>query len=583
MTTPTPRPRVLICDAIAAPGETMLRRYFDVQVRPKMDETELMDCIQDFHAVVVNYDAKISARVIERASNLKVIGRTGVKCGDIDVRAAKAKSVVVLSSPDAVAIAVAEHTIALLLALVRRIPEANRAITDGRGQTEQFMGVSLTGKTLGIVGFGRIGREVAQRASAFGMKVIVNVRPDTRVLNAYSDIEAVSLDNLFSRADFISLHVSQNVATTRMIGAQQFAVVKPDAYLVNTSSDTVIDEDALLEALDQGRMAGAGLDVIKNTDAPGNRLARHPKVLATPNIGACTQDAHKMAATSIAQQIIDLLQKSRKKNPLSLQVAAMEDVFPHENIDPRRVARLSEKIKNADVLTNPPIVVASDGQFIVLDGATRTTAFRQLDYPHIVVQVFSEEDERLGLDTWRHAIRQISPQALIEMLDNMPEIAMIPSHPETVLQEMTDHGGLCYLTTVENKTFHIDPAPGVNHLDALNKLTQAYIEASYVTRTIESDINVVAEEHPDLAALVIFPKYEIDQVLQIARAGRALPAGITRFLIPGRVMRLNADLNMLKSSRPLGEKNEWLYELTMKKLAEDRVRYYQEPIILLDE
>ena len=561
----------------------MLKRYFDVVVRSEMDEAELLAMIGDFHAIVVNYDARISARVIDRAKHLKVIGRTRIKCGDIDVRAAKAKGIVVLSSPDAVAIAVAEHTLALLLALVRHIPDANRALADGHWKTQPFMGVSLSGKTMGIVGFGRIGKEVAQRALAFGMKVIVNMRRKTSVLNAYKDIDAVSLDALFTQSDFISLHVSQNVANTRMIGANQFVLMKPGAYLINTSSETVIDEDALLKALNQGRMAGAGLDVFKNAADTENKLAQHPKVLATPNIGACTLDARKMAATTIAQQIIDLLQKSRLNNPLALQVVAMEDVFPHENIDPRRVARLSEKIKTADVLTNPPIVVASDGQYIVLDGATRTTAFRLLGYPHIVVQVFAEEDDKLSLDTWRHAIRQIEPSELAHIIGSMPEISMIASLPETVLQDMTDYGGLCYLTTVENKTYHIKPAPGVNHLDALNKLTSTYIEASYVTRTIESDINRVAEEHPDLAALVIFPKYEIDQVLQIARAGRALPAGITRFVIPGRVMRLNADLAVLKSSQSLSEKNEWLFELTMKKLADDQVRYYQEPVYLLDE
>jgi phosphoglycerate dehydrogenase-like enzyme len=565
----------------------MLKRYFDVVVRSETDEADLLAIIEDFHAVVVNCDVRISARMIGRAKRLKVIGRTGIKRDDIDVRAALAKGIVILSSPDAVAIAVAEHTMALLLALVRHIPEANRALAGGhwkaQPETQAFMGVSLSGKTMGIVGFGRIGKEVAQRALAFGMKVIVNMRRKASVLNAYKDIDAVSLDALFTRADFISLHVSQNVANTRMIGANQFALMKPEAYLINTSSETVIDEDALLKALNQGHMAGAGLDVFKNTADTENKLANHPKVLATPNIGACTLDARKMASATIAQQIIDLLQKSRLNNPLALQVVAMEDVFPHENIDPRRVARLAEKIKSATVLTNPPIVVESDGRYIVLDGATRTTAFRQLGYPHIIVQVFTEEDDKLGLDTWRHAIRQIEPSELAHLIGSMPEISMIASQPETVLQEITDHGSLCYLTTVDNKTYHIKPAPGVNHLDALNKLTHTYIEASYVTRSTENDINLVAEEYPDLAALVIFPKYEIDQVLQIARARRALPAGITRFLIPGRVMRINADLAVLKSSQSLSEKNEWLYELTMQKLADDQVRYYQEPVYLLDE
>ena len=267
---------------------------------------------------------------------------------------------------------------------------------------------------------------------------------------------------------------------------------------------------------------------------------------------------------------------------MSLKVVALEDVFPHENIDPHRVERLAQKLKSATVFTNPPIVVESNGNYIVLDGATRTTAFAKLKFPHIIVQVIAE-DSHVVLDTWRHVIRQIDPSKLIKMLDNLPEISMVESETDKVLEEMVDYGGLCYLHTVDDKVYHIKPAPAVNHLDALNKLTSTYIEASYVTRAVSSDMKMLSTKYTDLAALVIFLKYEIDQVLQIARSGRRLPAGITRFIIPGRVMRLNADLNFLRSDKSLREKNEWLYHLTMDKLAKDQVRYYEEPVYLMDE
>ncbi len=148
---------------------------------------------------------------------------------------------------------------------------------------------------------------------------------------------------------------------------------------------------------------------------------------------------------------------------------------------------------------------------------------------------------------------------------------------------MLEYGGLCYIHTIEDKILLIQPAPEVNHLKALNKLTQTYIKASLVTRTLSSNVKNLHSEFPDLAALVVFPEYTVEQVLQIAKANRVLPAGITRFIIPGRVLRLNADLNMLKSDKSLTEKNEWLRKLVVNKLSQSEVRYYEEPVYLLDE
>jgi hypothetical protein len=168
-------------------------------------------------------------------------------------------------------------------------------------------------------------------------------------------------------------------------------------------------------------------------------------------------------------------------------------------------------------------------------------------------------------------------------LDDLPEISMIECEPQSVLEEMLEYGGLCYLHTVDDKVFRIQPTPDVKRLDALNKLTETYIEACYLTRTLTTDMTSLWQEYPDLTALVVFPEYTVDQVLQIARAGQVLPAGITRFIIPGRVLRLNAELSYLKSDKSLSEKNRWLNRLVMDKLVKGEIRYYEEPVYLLDE
>jgi hypothetical protein len=189
----------------------------------------------------------------------------------------------------------------------------------------------------------------------------------------------------------------------------------------------------------------------------------------------------------------------------------------------------------------------------------------------------------VNLHTWFHAIRDVNPTKLVKLLDDLPEVSMVESDPQKVLDEMIELGGLCYLHTVDDKVYLIRPASGVNHLEALNRLTNTYIGVSNVTRTLSTDVNHLHQEYSDLAALVVFSEYKVEQVLQIAKVGHVLPAGITRFVITGRVLRLNAELNFLKSSKSLGEKNQWLSQLLLEKLTKNKVRFYQEPVYLLDE
>ena len=285
---------------------------------------------------------------------------------------------------------------------------------------------------------------------------------------------------------------------------------------------------------------------------------------------------------TIAEKIIQLIREVRSENLLGLQVVPLDKVFPHERVDQRRVEKLMRRLEVEGRLSNPPIVAEAGDRYVVLDGATRTAALKELGYPHVIVQV-AQAKEQLSLRTWLHAIRQAKPAQLIKLLSKLPEISLVETSKDKVLDALAEHGGLCYLQTVDGKMLLIQRNQGVNRLDALNKLTETYINTYQVTRTLNSDIVGLHHEFPDLTALVIFPEYTVDQVLQIAQAGRVLPAGITRFIIPGRVLRLNAELRHLKSDQSLSEKNEWLHQLLIDKLGKNKIRYYQEPVYLLDE
>ena len=284
----------------------------------------------------------------------------------------------------------------------------------------------------------------------------------------------------------------------------------------------------------------------------------------------------------VAGQSLDILVEPEYENPLGLAVVQLKKVFPHEHIDPRRVENLIEKINHSEVFTNPPIVVPFKDYYVVLDGATRFSAFKKMGYPHIIVQVLKDKN-KFKLDTWFHAIRKIDTDVLLNLLNELPLITMVKSDLNTVQAEMVEHGGLCYIQTVDKTIYRIQAKPEVNHLDALNELTAIYIKAGHVSRTLHDDIDILLNEFPDLTGVVVFPVFTLEQVLQIIEAGNVMPAGITRSIISGRVMRLNADFEYLKSDRDIDEKNKWLYDLVMEKLSKDQTRYYAEPIYLMDE
>jgi phosphoglycerate dehydrogenase-like enzyme len=574
--------RVIICDSIAKIGIDMLKAHCIVDVQTGLTKEQLKKVIPSYDAAVVRSATRFTSEVIESATNLRVIGRAGAGLDTVDVKAAKKRGIAIVNAPNANSVAVAEHTFALMLALVRHLPRANASLKGNLWEKKSFMGTGLAGKTLGLVGFGRIARQVTSRALAFGMNVQVYQKRATPEKNTKLGVDTVDLKILFSTSDVISLHIPGKPENINFVDAELLSFMKPTAYIINTARGDIMDEDALLDALNRGVPAGAALDVFKIEPARDNLLVAHEKVIVSPHIAASTDDAQQSAAITIAEQILEILIEPGHEIPLGLAVIPLDKVFPHELIDPRRVENLIKKINGSDVFTNPPIVVPSRDYYVVLDGATRVSAFKKLGYPHIIAQVLKDRD-KYKLDTWFHVIRKIDTKILLKLLNDLPEITMVKSNLETVQAEMVEHGGLCYLQTMDKTVYHIQPKGDVNHLDALNKLTDIYIQASHVSRTLHDDIDILLNEFPDLTGVVAFPVFKLDQILQITEAGNVMPAGITRSIISGRVMRLNAALEYLKSDRDLDEKNKWLYDLVMEKLSNDQARYYAEPIYLLDE
>ncbi len=575
------RPRVLICDPIAQVGVDMLQEHAEVEIK-KVNHTELLTLIADYEAIVVRSATKVTADVIEHGLNLKVIARAGAGLDNVDVTFAQERGIEVVNSPDANTLAVAEHTLGLILSLARHLPRGDAALKQGEWAKKQLMGTGLAGKTLGIVGFGRIGREVATRAQAFGMQVIVNQRRPTPELNLALGVESVDLDDLLQQADFVSLHVPSKPETQNLISQAQLTLMKPTAYLINTARGTVIDEAALLTALNEGQIAGAGLDVFQKEPAIDSELARHPRVIATPHIAASTADAQQAAAITVAQKIIDILRDVEVEPILPVYFVPTEQVIPHEHVDPRRVQRLTDRLQADGVLNDPPIVTKMNDHYIVLDGATRFTALKEMGYDHMAVQIIPSNDD-LRLYTWHHIICNIEIAPLLTLLSSIIEVVLVETTRERVAEQMFEENGLCYLQLADKRVFLVKAAPDQKRLNAVNALTNGYIAAAHVNRTVETNLISLQREYPALAALVVFQEYTVTQILQMAEAGQIFPAGITRFVIPGRVLHLNIPLTEIKADKSLRQKNRWLQEQLVEKIGQGKMRYYEEPIYLLED
>lgn len=300
--------KILVADGLAEAGLALLHSVGEVVNHPKITADELIETIADYHALVVRSRSKVTQQVIEAGRQLRVIGRAGVGVDNIDVQAAKAHGITVVNSPLAATNAVAEHTLALMLALARQIPQADASMKRRQWEKTAFMGSELNGKTLGILGLGRIGTRVASLAQAFEMVVMAYDPLITEDEIRRRGVAPAPFQQVLANADYISLHLPLSETTRGMLGAEQFKVMKKGARLICTARGGVVDEMALRAALDDGTLAGAALDVFSSEPPPPGSIAEHPKVVATPHVGAQTQEAQMRAGLEIAEEIVAVLQ-----------------------------------------------------------------------------------------------------------------------------------------------------------------------------------------------------------------------------------------------------------------------------------
>ncbi|MGH7777046.1 MAG: phosphoglycerate dehydrogenase [Candidatus Dormibacterales bacterium] len=319
-------PRILVSDPLAEDGLVRLRDFGDVEVRPKLSPQDLLTLVPGFDALVVRSETKVTAPVLEAGGRLRVVGRAGVGVDNIDVPEATRRGILVVNAPRGNIIAAAEHSIALLLAVARSVPQADASLRRGEWTRAKFVGVEVRGKTLGIVGLGNIGSEVARRAQGLEMEVIAFdpvVSPErAQQLN----VALVSLPELMGRADFISVHAPLVEGTRNLIGEKELALAKPTARLVNAARGGIVEEAALLDALASGRLAAAAADVFEKEPAVGNPLLGLANFVATPHIAASTAEAQTSVARDVAEEVGAVLQGGMPRYAVNGPALAPEEL-----------------------------------------------------------------------------------------------------------------------------------------------------------------------------------------------------------------------------------------------------------------
>ncbi len=567
------RPRVLITDPQFDPAAiAVIGRVADVQVRHEDWETLEETIADEYQALIVGPQQQVSAPLIESGYELLAIGTPTTRPDNVNVSTARTFGIEICYVPDGNAVVIAEHTIARMLLLENK-----------------FNLSGLSGKTLGLVGFGRIGVQVAQRAAAFGMKVLVNQPRLTPELAVTSAVEVTDLLTLLQRSDFVSLHVPYSAETKDMLGSEEFAHMKETAFLVNAGHTDLVDEEALCAALDSGQIAGAALSElpaeIEATNPIWAALRDHSKVLVSPHITSIIDQQLPKLCLSVAEQIVDLLERAGSNKALPLEMVPVSQVTPHEEIDVKRVQRLMARFESDKWLVNPPITIRWKGRYVLLDGATRYAALKRLGFRYLIVQVVEPHQTDYQLHTWFHVISQPS-QPLADLYDQLRKIEglmLLPLESKGIRGALSDPHTFCYFLDTEGRATQARMREVANRLAVMKELVHTYSNWGSVERTLITDIGRLTAQFPQMKTVAVFPQFVPHEVFDAARDGNLLPAGLSRFVIPGRILRLNADLERLRREESLSEKRAWFDHFLSEKMRHSRLRFYEEPVVLLDE
>ena len=317
------RKKVIICDAIAEAAVDILKKSLEVDVRLGLSSADLSRAVVEYNALIVRSQTKVTSQIIDAGKNLELIARAGVGVDNIDVEAATRSGILVINAPEGNTVSTAEHTIAMLLSMVRQIPKANGKLLGGVWD-RSLRGIEIRNKVLGVIGFGRVGSAVAELAKGLRMNVVVY---DPMVSQGAADrlgVTSVDMETLLAKSDFVTVHVPLTSTTTGLIGREQIRLMKPSAMVVNCARGGIIDEQALYEALEEGRLSGAAVDVFTTEPAIGNILLKSNKVVVTPHLAASTHEAEAGSGIDIAQQTIAVLGGHPPKSPVNAPLLSVE-------------------------------------------------------------------------------------------------------------------------------------------------------------------------------------------------------------------------------------------------------------------
>jgi len=316
--------KILVSDPLADEGLEILRRECDVDVKTDLKEDQLVSILGDYDALLVRSGTEVTARVIESGKKLRFIGRAGAGVDNIDMDAATRKGIIVANAPEGNTLAATEHTMAMMLSLARSIPQANASLKKKEWKRSKFMGVELNEKTLGIVGLGRIGREVAKRAQALGMHIVGYDLFISKERASQMGVEALSLEELFRVSDFITVHTPLTKETKHIVNSRSIATMKDGVRIINCARGGIIDEKALCDAIRSGKVAGAALDVFEEEPPLSSPILEFDQVITTPHLGASTVEAQQNVAVSIAKQCLSVLKGGSARNIVNAPIVPAE-------------------------------------------------------------------------------------------------------------------------------------------------------------------------------------------------------------------------------------------------------------------
>ncbi|HKP46299.1 MAG TPA: phosphoglycerate dehydrogenase [Pyrinomonadaceae bacterium] len=452
--------KIFVADNVSDSGLKPLRDGgFEIDKRVGLDPAALKNIIDQYTGLIVRSETKVNSDLMDAATHLRVVGRAGVGVDNIDVPAATARGIVVMNAPDGNTITTAEHTVALLIALARRVPQANSSLKAGQWDRKSFIGVELQGKTLGIVGLGRIGRTVALRARAFGMRIVA-FDPFIAAEQARDlEIELAPLNKVFEEADFLTVHTPLTVETRGLIGKDAFAKMKQGVRIINCARGGLVDETALAEAIKFGIVAGAALDVfVQEPPATDHPLIGMDEVIVTPHLGASTAEAQEGVAFTVAEQMRDYLLTGALRGAVNVPAMGAKELGML-----RPYLELAEKMGRlqAQLLDSAVSEVRIDfaGELADADGAPLTRSFlsgllRDVSARVNVVNAFLIAEER-GIKVTTSYLRAAS-----EPVPAMRAIVVTDTGEQSLAGTIFGFGGQAREGRIsEINGFHVEAIP----------------------------------------------------------------------------------------------------------------------------